>query len=220
MRAAAAIRVVICEDERVYRDGLCSLLGEEEDFETCGVFGDAEALLRAAAEPAAASWSVAVLDVNLPGRSGIDAARELKRARPGLALLMLTVHEDPATILAAICNGADGYLLKRAPAADILDALRGVVGGGATLTPGVARSLLGIVRDKLGPATARAEFDLSERELEVLRGLARGRSYKQVALDLGLSIDTVRTYVRRVYGKLQVHSVAEAIQRAIRAGIV
>jgi DNA-binding NarL/FixJ family response regulator len=215
------IRVVIAEDDASYRDGLCDVLAAEPDVELVRAFGDAEALLRAAGEPDAASWNAAILDVNLPGQTGIEAARKLKAARPSLAVLMLTVHEDPPTILEAICNGADGYLLKRSPAAVILDALRAVVSGGSTLTPGVARSLLGVVRDRLGHGSGeRVAFDLTDRELEVLRGLARGRSYKQVAADLSLSLDTVRTYVRRVYGKLQVHSVAEAIQRAIRAGIV
>ena len=215
------IHVVICEDDLTYRDGLCGLIAAEPQFELLDAFGNAESLLRAAVEPEAANWNVAILDVNLPRMSGIEAARKLKRIRPELPVMMLTIHEDPATIIDAICNGADGYLLKRSHADAILDALRAVVGGGSTLTPGVARSLLGIVRDRLGHGTGEQPmFDLTDRELEVLRGLSQGRSYKQVAEELSLSLDTVRTYVRRVYGKLQVHSVAEAIQRAIRAGIV
>ena len=219
------LRVVVCEDDEGFREGLCSVLNADPGFEVADAFADAESLLHAAgaarAGDSAPEWALAILDVQLPGASGIEAARRLKALRPGLPIVMLTVQEDPPTILDAICNGADGYLLKRSTPEELTEALWAIVAGGSTLTPGVARSLLGVVRDRIGHQRGAAvQFDLSERELQVLRGLAQGRSYKQVAADLSLSIDTVRTYVRRVYGKLQVHSVSEAVGEAIRAGLV
>ncbi len=215
------LRVVVCEDDARFREGLCSVLNADPGFEVADAFADAESLLAAGARGALGTWGLALLDVQLPGASGIEAARRLKQMRPGLPVVMLTVQEDPPTILDAICSGADGYLLKRSTPDELIEALRAIAAGGSTLTPGVARSLIGVVRDRFGlRAGGSVQFDLSEREMQVLRGLAQGRSYKQVAADLALSIDTIRTYVRRVYGKLQVHSVSEAIREAIRAGLV
>jgi DNA-binding NarL/FixJ family response regulator len=129
---------------------------------------------------------------------------------------MLTAFEDPPRILAAIRAGADGYLLKRAGVAEILEQLRVVASGGSPMTPGIARSVLDLVRAGTGPSPLETGPDLSERERAVLGALVRGLAYKQVAADLDLSIDTVRTYIRRIYAKLQVHSATEAVARAVR----
>jgi DNA-binding NarL/FixJ family response regulator len=128
------------------------------------------------------------------------------------------VFEDPRTILRAIGAGADGYLLKRTPPAQLLEQIQVVTGGGAALTPGVARTVLDLVRDPQAPLAD--DIGLSAREREVLKGLVDGLAYKQVADRLGISLDTVRTHVRAVYRKLQVHSVAEAVGRALRERIV
>jgi DNA-binding NarL/FixJ family response regulator len=139
-------------------------------------------------------------------------------------VVVVTVFEEPGTVLQAICAGADGYLLKSARAIEIVDQIRSGAGGGAPLTPGVARTLLRVVR-RLGTGEGNGSqspgrVDLTPREQEVLRALVSGRSYKEVAAHLGIGLGTVQTHVKRIYDKLQVHRVAEAVGRAIREGLV
>ncbi len=141
-------------------------------------------------------------------------------------MVVLTVFEEPATVLEAICAGADGYMLKRVPPDELLEQVRAVVAGGSPITAGVARTVLALLRrmgSEAPPARVPASpsrLTLSDREQEVLRGLVQGMAYKQVAERMQLSIDTVRSHVRSVYRKLQVHNVAEAVGRAIREGLV
>lgn len=225
---SAPLRVVIVEDDPLYREGLETLLSAEPGIEIAGVFPAPAPLLASArglsGDGSAPRWDIAIMDVEMPGMNGIAATRELKALVPEIGVVILTVFEESSTILEAICAGADGYLLKTAAPAEIIEQVRLVEAGGSPLTPGVARTVLGLLRrfgDPVEPRPAAAPaVDLSDREHEVLRGLARGLSYKQVAADLGISIDSVRSYVRRLYRKLQVHSVTEAILRAMRSGLV
>jgi DNA-binding NarL/FixJ family response regulator len=152
--------------------------------------------------------------------SGIDATARLRDRFPAAAVAMLTVFEEPATILAAICAGAGGYLLKRTSAHALLVELRSIASGGAPMTAGVARTVLELLRRGGRTAGPAGRLDLTEREQEVLRGLVRGLSYKLVAGELAISVDTVRSHIRALYKKLQVHSVAAAVTRAIREGLV
>ncbi|HSK18900.1 MAG TPA: response regulator transcription factor [Longimicrobiales bacterium] len=174
---------------------------------------------------AAAGWDLVLMDIDLPGMNGIACTRQIKQRRPNTAVVVLTVFEERATIVEAICAGADGYLLKRTTAAELLSQLRAIAQGGAPISAGVARTVLDLVR-RLGPpvpgnGAARAgSFELTERELDVLRCLVQGMSYKRTAQQLDISLDTVRSHIRSVYSKLQVHSVAEAVSRALREGIV
>ncbi len=160
--------------------------------------------------------------------NGIEATRHLKKHLPALTVVMLTVFEEPAIILEAITAGADGYLLKKTPAPELLAQLNAIASGGSPLTPDVARTVLLLLRDKT-PKRISGQFfrnasptklDLTEREHAVLQALVKGLSYKQVGSQLNISIDTVRTHIRAVYRKLQVHSVAEAVARAIREKLV
>jgi len=163
------------------------------------------------------------MDIELPGLSGIDATRRLKQFWPELPIVVFTVFEEPRVILEAICAGADGYLLKKTSAGEILAQLRGVVAGGAPLTGGVARTILELLRATGGAAsgtTVPARLDLTDREQDVLRCLTKGMSYKEAADALGIATDTVRYFIRAVYRKLRVHSVAAAVSRAIREGLV
>ena len=222
-----SLRIVVTEDDSLYREGLLTLLSAEPGVEIAGAFGSPQPLLaeaRRLAGRGAVPWDLAIMDVEMPGMNGIDATRELKGIAPAIGVIMLTVFEESATILEAICAGADGYLLKTATPEQILDQLRLVASGGSPLTPGVARTVVGLLRrfsERVDPQRAAGPpVELSERELAVLRGLARGQSYKQVAAELEVSIDSVRTYIRRLYGKLRVHSATEAILYAMRSGLV
>jgi DNA-binding NarL/FixJ family response regulator len=223
------LRVAVVEDNPRYRDTVSELLRHEAEFSVAASFSGPLELLRraeaAAAANADAGWDLVIMDLEMPEMGGIEATRRLKALLPSIKVMVLTVFEQPATILEAICAGADGYLLKRSRAAELLEGLRTLGSGGAPLTPNVARSVLDIVRRApsapvAGPAAEPSRLDLTEREQQVLRALVEGLSYKQVSDVLGISLGTVRSHVVAVYRKLQVHSVAEAVGRAIRERIV
>lgn len=221
------LRIAVIEDNLRFRQSLVTLLRHAKGVTLAGDYGDAESALRHAAasgEGAAPPWDLLLMDIELPGISGIEATRRFKQRWSALPVVVLTAFEEPRTILEAICAGADGYLLKRTPAGEIIAQLKGVVAGSAPLSGGVARTVLEMVRaippPAAAPAASPARLDLTPREQDVLRALTRGMSYKQVADHLGISVDTVRYFIRQVYSKLQVHSVAEAVGRAIREGIV
>lgn len=219
-------RVVIVEDDRHYRASLETLFAHAPDFEWAESFsnGDAmlEALGRGAPEGAGPPWDLILMDLDLPGTDGVTCTRLVKERSAALPVVVVTVSEDPDTVLRAICAGADGYLAKRTPPADLIAELRVVLAGGAPLSAGVARTVLTLIREptERRPTAPAADLHLTEREQDVLRRLVQGLSYQRVADDLGISLDTVRTHVRRVYSKLQVHSVAQAVSRALRDGLV
>ncbi len=228
------IRVVAVEDDHRYRASLATLFGHADGFELAASFATGEDLLAAlpgAGGPPERGWDLALVDLDLPGATGIDCIRALAVRMTGIKVVVLTVLEDADTVLEAICAGADGYLTKRAPPADMLAELRSVMAGGAPLSAGVARTVLTLLRTPAGrprpaespPADGAApgtRLSLTQREQDVLGLLVQGLTYQRVADQLGISLDTVRSHVRRVYSKLQVHSVAEAVSRAIREGLV
>jgi len=217
------MRIAIVEDDDPYRGAIAAL------FELANGFGPAiqfsradEAIAAARTAPAGkAPWDLVLMDIEMPGIDGIAATAAMKGVLPGIPIVMLTAFEDPEKILAAIRAGADGYLLKRSDPSDILEEVRSVAAGGSPLTPSVARSIVAHVRSAAPPSPAATQnWNLSEREMDVLRQLVDGRSYKQIGAALNVSIDTVRTHLRHVYRKMQVHSAGEAISRAIKSGVV
>ncbi len=219
--AEPRLRVVLVEDDARYRASLETLLDNSPGFALAASFGDAERALAWFAAAERFAFDVVIMDVELPGMSGIAATGKLRERFPDAAVAMLTVFEEPKTILAAICAGASGYMLKRTSARELLAQLRSIADGGSPMSAGVARTVLELLRrGHATPASAPGRLDLTEREQQVLRGLVRGLSYKQVADDLAISHDTVRTYIRTLYKKLQVHNVAAAVTRAVREGLV
>ncbi|MFW6090017.1 MAG: LuxR C-terminal-related transcriptional regulator, partial [Gemmatimonadota bacterium] len=178
------------------------------------------------ATAAAMRWDLVLLDLALPGMGGIEATTALKQASPDTIVVALTVFEDAGTILEAICAGVDGYLAKRLPPDRIVEELRVVMEGGSPLSPGVARTVLQFVRRLGGRDPSRAtgpkptDLGLTPREEDVLGCLVEGLKYKDVAAELGISTNTVRSHVRHIYAKLQVGNAAEAVSRAIREGLV
>lgn len=218
------VRVAIVDDDAPYRGAIADLLALEPSFALAGSFADARELLaEAAAGSPAVPWDLVLMDIEMPGRDGIAATAELKARHPELLVVMLTAFEEPERILRSILAGADGYLVKRADAREVLEEIRAVVAGGSPLTPSVARSILSLVRAGLSPSSAAgvtARYGLSEREAEVLRALVSGQGYKEIAYDLHISVDTVRSHIRKVYRKLRVHSAPEAVARAIRERLV
>lgn len=216
------LHVAIVEDNVAFRRSVELVLQHTPGFALAGAFGSVPALERALDDPRtmAAGWGALLMDLDLPGVHGIEGIRRVKARLPRLPVVVCTVFEEPATILDAIGAGADGYLLKSASLPALLDQLSVVAEGGASLSASVARTLLQHVRAATPSGPGPARLDLTDREREVLRGLVDGRSYKQIADDLGISANTVRTHIKALYRKLQVQNVAEAVSRAIRQRLV
>lgn len=223
----AVIRVAVVEDDPRYRASLETMARHLPRFAMTAAYPAAEPLLARAAQARNRGeerpWDLVLMDIGLPQLDGIDATRKLKAMFPDVRVVVLTVFDEPHRVLAAICAGADGYLLKSALGAQIGEQLEQVAGHGAALSPQLAAMVMDFVR--VGNAhgfnqALPADLGLTPRQLDVLRELVKGKSYPQVAQELDIALDTVRTHVRRVYAALQVHSVAEAAAYALRHGLV
>jgi len=205
------ITICIVEDDAGFRNGLLRLLARTPDFHCLDSYPSAEAALQAIPE---ITPNVVLMDLNLPGMNGVDCVRKLKSLLPRVQIIMLTVYEDPDQIYNALSAGATGYLLKQTPPAELLDAIRDVHNGGAPMSSQIARK---VVQSFQGiPANNEAE-GLSAREREVLDYLAQGFLIKEIGEKLGIGFDTVRTYIRRIYEKLHVHSRAQAVAKFLHA---
>ncbi|MEI7956222.1 MAG: response regulator transcription factor [Verrucomicrobiota bacterium] len=203
-----SIRVAIIEDDEWVRGNLAREIANSSGFECSGSYPTAEAAL--AAIPLHPP-EVAVLDINLPGIDGIECLRRLRACCPNLQFLMLTSYEESEKIFQSLRAGANGYLLKRADSAEVIDAIRQVHEGGAPMSSTIARQ---VVRHFNQLDNGASELPgLSPREREVLELLARGGAYKEIADQLALSIETIRMNVKHIYSKLHVHSRSEAVAK-------
>lgn len=217
------VRVAIVDDDPAYRGAIADLLALEPTFELVETFGDARGALTRARDRTPPPWDIVLMDMEMPGIDGISATAELKAHHPDLLVVMLTAFEDSERIVRAISAGADGYLVKRADGREVVEEILAVVAGGSPLTPSVARLVLAAIRAGLPSprgSDGPARYGLTEREADVLRALVGAKGYKEIAYDLHISVDTVRSHIRKVYRKLQVHSAPEAVARAIRERIV
>jgi len=203
-----SIRVSIVEDDARIRASLARLIDGGPRFRCVSQHESAE---RAIAELPGVGPDVLLMDINLPGMSGVECVRRVKALLPATQVVMLTVYEDTDLIFAALAAGATGYLLKRTPPDELLDGIRDVHRGGSPMTGHIARKVVQSFRD--GDRGGPDEDALSPREREVLEHLAQGYLYKEIAARLAISYDTVHTYVRRIYEKLQVHSRTEAVAK-------
>jgi len=207
-KGTMAITVSLVEDDAQARKILANWLAHAPGFRMVGDWGDAEVALAALQE---CKPNVVLMDINLPGMSGVDAVRKLKPVLPETQFVMLTVYEDADHIYNALAAGATGYLLKETPRQELLSALEDVHGGGSPMTSNIARKVVqSFGQPRAASATAE---ELSPREQEVLDLLARGYLYKEIAERLNISIPTVNTYVRRMYEKLHVRSRAQAVAK-------
>ena len=163
---------------------------------------------------------VILMDIDIPGRSGIDATPVAKRLWPKTQVVMLTVFEEEEKIFQAIRYGASGYLLKRTPPSEIIAAIHDVHAGGSPMTSSIARRVLHFFQQQLPTVQPKIDYDLSPRELEVLKSLVKGYSYKLIASEHFISVDTVRSHIRNIYEKLQVNSKTEAVLKALKDKIV
>ncbi len=203
-----AIVVSIVEDDAQARKIIAGWINRASGFRLAGEWGEAETALQGLPEK---KPNVVLMDINLPGMSGVEAVKRLKPALPETQFVMLTVYEDADHIYNALAAGATGYLLKQTPRAELLGALEEVHGGGSPMTSNIARK---VVQAFKPPTAAPMEAaQLSTREQEVLDLLARGYLYKEISERLNITVPTVNTYVRRVYEKLHVRSRAQAVAK-------
>lgn len=209
------VAVGIIEDQRRTREGLRTLIDGSEGFSCVGAWGSMEeALTRGWAQPP----QVILVDLGLPGMSGIEGIGELRQRCPESALVVLTVYEDNERVFQALCAGATGYLLKNTAPAKLLDGLREAVRGGAPMSPEIARQVVELFRRFRPPE--KANYDLTPHEVRLLRLLVEGHSYKTAAAELAVSVNTIAFHVQKIYGKLEVHSKSEAVARALRENLL
>ncbi len=202
------IKVAIYEDNNGLREILSSIIRESEEFELAGEFGHC---LDVVQNTEAFLPDVIIMDIDMPGKSGIEGVSELKSIYPEVEVIMNTVFDDDERIFNALQAGATGYLLKKNSLATLLTAIKDVKNGGAPISPSIARKVLQLPFASGKESTST--YNLSEREIEILMHLSKGLSYKMVANEMMISLDTVRTYVKRIYEKLRVHSITEAVHK-------
>jgi len=209
------IHVAIVEDQRRTREGLRELIEGSEGFLCIGAWASME-------EALASTWTgplnVVLLDLGLPGMSGIEGIPVLRKRYPETALVVLTVYDDNDRVFRALCAGATGYLLKNTPPVKLLEGLRDAVNGGSPMSPEIARRVVELFR-KFHPPV-RANYDLTPHELRLLKLLVEGHSYKTAAVQLRVSINTIAFHIQNIYGKLQVHSKSEAVARALNEDLL
>jgi DNA-binding NarL/FixJ family response regulator len=214
--ASHPIRIAVVEDEREIRECLAILIDRADGFRCSGAYRTMEGALDAFARDGAPD--VALLDIGLPGISGIEGVRELKLRWPDVRAVMLTVYEDDERIFDALCAGACGYLLKRTPPERLLEGVRDVMNGGAPMSPEVARRVITLFRT-VRPAKQQ-EYDLTPHEIRLLKMLADGHSYRTAATALDVTVHAVSFHLRNIYDKLHVHSKTEAVAKALSQRLI
>jgi DNA-binding NarL/FixJ family response regulator len=198
------IRIVIIEDDEIIREGYALLIGQTEGYQVVYSYASFDDAVKTIAD---AGPDVILLDIELPGTNGIQAIPKLKRLLPHAYILILTVYESEKMIFEALANGASGYLTKNTPAAKIIDSIREVKDGGGPMSVNIARMVIKSFQKN-------QESPLSKRETQILEQIADGKSRSQVAKDLFIDLETVRSHIKNIYLKLDVNSRADAIKTA------
>src|SRR5215469_7479576 len=208
------IGVAIIEDQRTIREGLAALINGTDGFRCTGSYESMEEALkkiRPNVPDAEDPPDVVLLDIGLPGMSGIEGIARLRERYPAIPVLMLTVYKDDDRIFKAICGGARGYLLKKTPPARLLESLREVVGGGAPMSPEIARRVLELFQQFHPPK--HVDYHLTPHELRLLKLLVEGHNYKTAAKEIGTTVHAVSFHMKNIYDKLDVHSKFEAVAK-------
>jgi DNA-binding NarL/FixJ family response regulator len=206
-----SITVSIVDDDPSLCKGLARLIGQTRDLRCQGCYANAEDAWR---EIGKNPPDVVLMDINLPGMDGIECVKKLKELRPSLRIVMVTIYENPQQIFKALAAGAIGYVLKHRPPAELVEAIRDAHHGGAPMSSQIARKVVQFFQTN---AAENKASELSARELEVLEFLAKGYLIKEIADQLAISFDTVRTYIRRIYEKMHVHSRAQAVAKFLQS---
>jgi DNA-binding NarL/FixJ family response regulator len=210
------IKVAVFDDNKPRRELLQMLLNSTTGMECTGAFEDCRNVIKNILDNVP---DVVLMDIDMPHVNGIEGLQLIRKQFPQIKILMQTVFEDDDKIFSAICAGADGYILKKTPPAKLIDAINEVVSGGAPMTPTVARQVLQLFNNK-NKKSAAVDFNLTDREQEILSMLVQGLSYKMIAEKCNVSYSTVNTHITHIYEKLHVKSGTEAVAKAIEQKIV
>jgi DNA-binding NarL/FixJ family response regulator len=209
------IKVAVIEDHHKFRECLEFLLNNTDGYRCVGSFRSMEEALEKI------KWElpeVVLLDIGLPGMSGVEGVRVLKQRYPDLLILMNTVYDDDERIFQSLCAGASGYLLKKTSPERVLESVKEAIAGGAPMSPEVARRVLTLFREIRPPE--HCDYQLTPHELRLLKLLVEGHSYKTAAAQLAVSTKTISFHLQKIYEKLQVHSKSEAVAKAFRNRLV
>lgn len=209
------IKVLIYEDNPQLREGLTMLINGSEGYEVLASFKNCN---NAADEVEAFQPDVILMDIDMPGINGIEGLKIIRQTNTEVKVLMLTVFDDNRNVFEALKNGANGYLLKKTPPSRLLEYIQEAHTGGAPMTSSIASQVLKMFSEVQTPANEN--YNLSEREKEVLQLLVNGYSYKMIAAEMFISIDTVRSHIKKIYEKLHVNSKSEAVAKAFKNKIV
>jgi len=207
-----SLSVLIFEDNALLRESMSSLIALKEDLHLAGAF---ENVLSAKAHVTTLKPDIILMDIDMPGMTGIEAVKQIRTFNAAIPIIMLTVFDDNIHVLDAIRAGASGYLLKKHLSTKLFDSIDEVLSGGAPMSPSIARMVIGSMQK-----TSNNPYQLTPREKEILTSLSQGNSYKIIALQSEISLDTVRTHIKKIYEKLQVHSQTEAVSKAIHEKLV
>lgn len=204
------ISIYIYDDNVALRQSLEQLLSLSQEYIVTGSFGSF--ILPSVKEMP----DIILMDIDMPGISGIEAVKKIRDVNSKVPIIMLTVFDDNAHILDAICAGASGYLLKKSISEKLVPSIKETLADGATLSPSVAK----MVMQSMQKSSTKKQYNFSNREKEILEWLCKGNSYKMIAAGLNISFETVRTHIKHIYEKLQVHSATEAVSKAINEKLI
>lgn len=214
LTAMKKTRIAIFEDNQQFRESLEYIVLSGQDFDVVGCYPDASRLLQKIRE---SKPNVVLMDINMPGISGIEAVAAIKQEFPSIQVCMQTIFEEDDKVFASLCAGASGYILKNTRPDKLLQALAEVAEGGAFFTPSIAKKILHNFQQQ----PEKAEFiKLSDREKDILRSMVDGMSYKMTAAHLGITYGTVHTHVKNIYDKLHVNSKSEAVVKALKQKLI
>lgn len=206
--------VLIYEDNPLLRESVGTMIQSNRNLKLVGAF---ENVLNVEAEVKSYAPDFILMDIDMPGMSGIEAVQKIRKFNTNVPIVMLTVFDDNHHVFEALQAGASGYLLKKHISTKLFDAIQEVLDGGAPMSPSIARMVLASMQQK--PAVDNP-YQLTAREKEILTSLSKGNSYKMIASEFSISIDTVRTHIKKIYEKLHVHSQTEAVSKAIHEKLV
>jgi len=210
------IKVIITEDNDIIRNGLALLINASDGMECIGCFDNCEDMLKALPD---LKPDLFLQDIGLPGMSGIEGVKNIVKQKPDAIILMLTVYEDEEKVFDALKAGAAGYLLKKTQPAQLIEAIKEAYQGGSPMSSNIARKVVKYFQHTPAPKIENTH-GLSEREKEILASLSEGNSYKIIADNLFISIDTVRSHIRKIYQKMHVHNQSEAVAKGFRDGLI
>lgn len=208
-------QLVIFEDNEVLRKSLVTLLNDGQEYSVAGDFPN---VLQVKEIVSRIKPGLIILDIDMPGRDGISAIPEIKEINPNILIVMYTQFEDDEKIFKSLCAGADGYILKKTSPVKLFDALKEVIDGGAPMSPAIARKVLGSFRG--GATNPPVKYNLTEREVEVLKLLTKGCSVKYIAAELNIAFETCRSHLKNIYNKLHVNCGKEAIAKVLAEKII